>query len=169
MTVLWIAAFALLSAILAHVTALRLGMGALAAYGASLLAGGVVLTASLLFLPQRLDGGSALFAALLFCAWWFIFLNLVQSFESSLRVNVLRQLLRDGGSLDHAAFFARYNDRSLIELRLARLLRSGTVVVRDGRFFVVSTAAKSMANLFRGLKLLVLGRASEFDRVGMSR
>lgn len=166
MTALWIAAFALVSAMIAHVTALRLGMGALAAYGASLLAGGVVLTASLLLLPQRMDGGSALSAALLFCAWWFIFLNLVQSFESSLRVNVLRQLLRDRGSLDHAAFFARYNDRSLIELRLARLMRGGTVVMRDGRLFVVSTPARLMANLFRGLKLLVLGRPSEFDRLG---
>lgn len=166
MAPLWIAGLALFSAVLVHIMALRGGMGALAAYGTSLLAGGVVLMASLLLLPQRMDGGSALSAGLLFCAWWFIFLNLVQSFESSLRVNVLRQLLRDGGSLDHAAFFARYNDRSLIELRLTRLLRSGTVVARDGRFFVVSTAARLMANLFRGLKQLVMGRASEFDRVG---
>ena len=92
-----------------------------------------------------LGTGTALFAGLLhagmarlplFCAWWFILLNLVQSFESSLRVNVLRQLLRDGGSLDHAAFFARDNDRGLIELRwrlCAAMPGSGRVCWRCSR------------------------------------
>lgn len=166
MAALCLAAFALLAAVLVHIAALRLGLSAPAAYGTSLLSGALTLTASLLFLVPLSDPGSATGAWLLYAAWWFIFLNLVQSFQSSLRVNVLRQLLRDGGSLDHAAFYARYNDRSLIELRLERLTRGGTVVTRDGRFFVVSTPARMIANLFRRLKLIVLGRRSEFDRIG---
>jgi hypothetical protein len=157
-----VAGAGLLLAVTGHLAGLRAGFGAIAAYAVSL-AAGTLATMAL----AALAGGDDIwdtFAAslLLFGAWWFIFLNFVQSSQSSLRVNILRQALLNGGTLSHSALFARYNDAALIGLRLDRLLQSGAVAEVNSRYFVVSSSARMLSRLFRGLKLLVLGRPSEF-------
>ncbi len=139
-----------------------MGFGTIAAYAASLFAGTMVTLALAV-----LTGGNGLAqtlaaSLLLFGAWWFVFLNFVQSSQSSLRVNILRQALLNGGTLSHVELSALYNDKTLIGLRLERLVQSGAVVEVDGRYFVVSSSARMLGRLFRGLKLLILGRPSEF-------
>jgi hypothetical protein len=149
-------------AVAGHLAALRAGMGAVAAYLASLVAGTLATVALTIFNEGNGDWDAFAAGLLLFGAWWFVFLNFVQSAQSSLRVNILRQALLNGGTLSHTALFDRYNDAALIGLRLERLVQSGAVVQVDGRYFVVSSSARMLGRLFRGLKLLILGRPSEF-------
>src|SRR5262245_44499771 len=110
MQTLFAAAIALFLAVIGHIVALRLGARHLSAYGVSLMAGAIGVPAALLLLGSSDFGGSALVAMLLFGAWWFLFLNFFQSSQSSLRVNILRQIARHGGTLDHDLLARQYND-----------------------------------------------------------
>jgi hypothetical protein len=157
-----VAGVGLILAVLGHLAALRMGLGAIAAYATSLLSGTMV-TVVFALLTRGEDFAELLAGSLLlFGAWWFVFLNFVQSSQSSLRVNILRQAHLNGGTLGHAELAAQYNDKTLIELRLSRLVQSGAVAKVNDRYFVISSSARMLGRLFRGLKLLILGRPSEF-------
>lgn len=160
---LFAAAAALALAILGHAVSLRAGLRPLAAYAASLIGGmAAVLILTLVMERGGSDLGHMVLSALLFGSWWFIFLNFVQVAQSSLRANILRLLLANGGSMRHDALFAAYSDTALVRLRLGRLTQSGTVAERDGRYMVTSRSAWLLARLFRGMKIVALGRRSEF-------
>jgi hypothetical protein len=150
----------LLLAIAGHAAALRLGARHLVAFGASFALG--MLTVVLVLWRSEDFLASSLLAALLYSCWWFGFLNFFQSSQSSLRVNILRQILACGGRLSHAALFTQYNNPALIRLRLDRLKQSGAVIEKDGRYFLVSSPVNMLGRLFRGMKMLILGRRSEF-------
>ena len=151
-------------AIAVHLLASRAHASLVKAYGASLLAG---LAAGLLVVFLLAPGaplpGKALAAFLLFGSWWFVFMNFIQTSVSSLRVRILRELMSAGGACSRMALLERYSDRHLMDLRLDRLLQAGAVVERDGRLFVVSPALRATARFFRALKVIVLGRRSEFE------
>jgi hypothetical protein len=157
---------ALATAILAHFVATRLHAKRVAGYGFSLLGG--IVTAGLLTVLLASEGETDFLApGLLFASWWFIFLNFVQTSQSSLRVSVLREL-QQGGGISRAALQERYNNRALVLLRLNRLLSAGAVVERNGSYFVKSGSLKFLARFFRVLKIAILGRPSEFEQ-GPSR
>ena len=89
-------------------------------------------------------------------------LNLAQALESSIRIQVLREIIGSGGRLSKTALADRYNDDRLVRLRLSRLLNAEAIVERDGYLFVVSKPLVALARIFRLLKVLVTGRSSEF-------
>ena len=160
----------MVAAVLADVAAARLGLRRTTAYGLSHVGGlGVTLAASLLggFAPSDLEqAAQVVLALLLFVTWWFIFfLNFVQAFQSSLRVRILNLIHESGGRMPKSLLEQHYNDRSLLELRLQRLLAQGFVIERDGRLYVVSGLLRLVAAFFRTLKVVLLGRRSEFDSV----
>ena len=151
----------LLLAIAGHAVALRLGARHLAAYGFSLAIG---MLAVLLVAWTSADmPWSLILAALLYGSWWFGCLNFFQGSQSSLRVNILRRILAEGGSLSHALLYAQYNNPALIRLRLVRLQQGGAIIEERGRYFLVSPSLRMLARLFLGLKIFVMGRRSEFD------
>jgi len=153
--------------ILTDIIASRLGASRVKAYAASLLCGLVVTILVLVVAVKTavaVDFSDVILAFLLFCAWWFILLNFIQSFDSSLRIRLLKIVTDSGGRLSRAELFQHYNDQVLLELRLARLLAQGYVIERGGRLFVVSKQLRLVGHFFRALKLALLGRRSEFDR-----
>jgi hypothetical protein len=158
---LFAAGFGMVLALVGDVAASRLGAGRVASYGTSLLTG----FCATLLLVSLLPGGewpTVVISLLAYGAWWFAFLNLVQSLESSLRVRILGAVRASGGRITRLALATQYNDRRLLGLRLQRLRTSGAVVERDGRLHVVSPGLKAIAGLFRVLKMLLIGRTSEF-------
>jgi hypothetical protein len=161
MQALMAAAAGVLLAIAGHAAALFLGLRPLRAYGASFVVG--MLAVVLLLWGSRELPASLLLAALFFGCWWFGLLNFFQSSQSSLRVNILRQVLANGGTLSHESLFAVYDNPALIRLRLYRLQQSGAVIEKNGRYFVASPSLYVLARLFRVLKILIMGRRSEFD------
>jgi hypothetical protein len=62
---------------------------------------------------------------------YFHFLNLG---ETARRIRILREVVEAGGTLTAGDLLQRYNARMMVEQRLARLLRNGQVVVREGRY-----------------------------------
>jgi hypothetical protein len=151
-------------AIVAHVVASRAGAGIVWSYIWSLIAGflATALPCSMALMWNTFSGWAVLTALLLFGSWWFIFLNIAQAMESSIRVQLVRELLASGGSLPYAQLLDRYNDEGLVRLRLQRLVAGGTVIQREGRLFLQSRPTYLLARFFRLLKVALFGKRSEF-------
>jgi hypothetical protein len=58
----------------------------------------------------------------------------------------------------------QYADDALVQVRLQRLVESGDVVKREGRYFVGRTRLVKISNIIFMAKGLLLGRASEFEK-----
>ena len=155
------ASFGMVFALVGDVVASRMGAGRVTSYGASLLAG-FCATILLLLVLQGSDGPTAMIAMLAYGAWWFAFLNLVQSLESSLRVKILGAMRASGDRISLTELARQYNDRILLGLRLERLRASGAVSEIGGRLRVESRGLKAIASFFRVLKMLLVGKTSEF-------
>lgn len=143
-----------------HVLSLRLGLDSLRAYAVCFLNGLLVAITAAGFSTANL--GPPVTSFLLFICWWFIFLCFVNTGETSLRVRILRELLAANGPVPKHEFIERYNDKSLIYIRLSRLIRGGAIIERDGHFFVISFTLRILARYSRLLKLIILGQHSEF-------
>jgi hypothetical protein len=170
---MWLPIFAaatgMACAILMDIITSRLGVSRTSAYGMSFMCGLVVAIATMFLddLSSAVGGeefGASVLALMLYGTWWFIFLNFVQSFDSSLRVRIMTILYDASGRLRRVELYRSYSDQLILELRLERLRKGGYVVERDGRLFVSSTTLKFLARFFRALKVALLGRRSEFDQ-----
>lgn len=156
------AALGIAIALVVDVAVSRAGGSRIAAYGASLLTGfSATLVVALAGAPA-ISFAPLATAILAFGAWWFVFLNLVQALESSIRVRLINELRIAGGHMPWSVLRERYSDAVLLRLRLNRLQAGGAVVERSGRFYVVSPGLKLIAGVFRFLKTLLLGQDSEF-------
>ncbi len=155
------AGFGMALALVGDVAASRLGAGRVASYGTSLLTG-FLATLLLVFLLPDAEWPTVVISLLAYGAWWFAFLNLVQSLESSLRVKILGAIRASGGQITRPVLATLYNDHRLLGLRLQRLRTSGAIVERDGRLHVMSPGLKAISGFFRILKMLLIGRPSEF-------
>lgn len=156
------AALGMLAALIADVLSSRLGASRLASYGTSLLAGLLATVGGALLLSRASPAASTGTAVIAYGAWWFIFLNLVQALESSLRVKLLGEIRAAGGRISSADLEARYNDTALLQLRLQRLIAGGAVAQSNRHLRVVSPGLRAIAGLFRVLKKVLIGRTSEF-------
>jgi hypothetical protein len=89
---------------------------------------------------------------------YFHFLNLG---ETARRVRILREFVEAGGTLDESGLLKRYNGSQIVQIRLQRLLSSGQVALREGRYVLRDPTVARMAGIIRVLKRLLLGRAGE--------
>jgi hypothetical protein len=93
----------------------------------------------------------------------FTFLCLVAAGETSVRFQIVRLLSASPNGLTPAELDARYRDTSILDARLARLVGSGAVVLEAERYHVRSVPLVIVARLFRGCRMVIYGRGSEFD------
>lgn len=160
MEVLSYSAAGMLFAIAGHILACRAGCGALRAYATSLVVGAAISAG----IASSGDSAWVIVTTLeIYGAWWFVFLNLVQASESSLRMQILREVIAAGGAMPMSELLSRYNDDTLLRLRLRRLVEGKGVALREGRLHVRSALLRGLARFFLGLKLVTLGKRSEFD------
>jgi hypothetical protein len=98
------------------------------------------------------------YAALGYC--YFHFVNLG---ETARRIRLLRELHDAGGSLTHEELLIRYSAKEIVDTRLRRLLSTGQIVCREQRYFIGSPIMMVIARAMVALKILLLGKASEYD------
>ena len=98
------------------------------------------------------------YAALGYC--YFHFVNLG---ETARRIRILRELIEAGGTLSEAELLARYNAAEIVRVRIGRLLKTGQIVLADGRYVIARRALLVSARIVVMLKRLTLGRPSEFE------
>lgn len=95
--------------------------------------------------------------------WWFIYLNVVQAVESSLRLRMLFEVKTNGGSLTETKLRDTYNDKTLITLRLKRLEEGKSIVKKEGKYYLQSKKLRKAAHFFTVLKKISTGRSSQFE------
>jgi hypothetical protein len=98
------------------------------------------------------------YAALSYC--FFNFANLGQS---SIRVRIFARIAARSDGVSVAEIARDYNEAMLMEMRLQRLVESGDLVLRDGRYFLGRTRFVPIAKVIFGIKRLILGKVSEFE------
>ena len=86
---------------------------------------------------------------------YFHFLNLG---ETARRVRLLRELLEAGGTLTEDELLRRYSADELIHQRLGRLLRSGQVVLDNGRYHIGDPTILRISQALQCLQRLLLRR-----------
>lgn len=98
------------------------------------------------------------YSSLSYC--YFHFLNLG---ETARRIRILMEIYdsKDGLSMDE--ILIRYNAKEIIERRINRLINSGQVIYKDGRYFIGNPIMLLMSKIIIAMKLILLGKKSEFD------
>lgn len=99
-----------------------------------------------------------IYSALGYC--YFHFINLG---ETARRIRILREIYEAQDSLSLPEILQRYNAKHVVDLRMRRLLGNGQIVERQGRYYIGSPVMLWIAKSITLLKLLVLGKRSEFD------
>ena len=98
------------------------------------------------------------YSALGYC--YFHFLNLG---ETARRIRIVRELYDSEGGLSLDGILARYSALDIVQKRVERLLNNGQISEKNGRYYVGSPVMLIMAKIMVAMKLIFLGKKSEFD------
>jgi hypothetical protein len=121
-------------------------------------------TAGVMARADRLGLALAWCLAYLALVYWYIF-GFYNLGESARRIRLLIELEAAGErGLSRVELLAAYNARMIVEARLGRMLTSGQVVERDGRYVIGRPLMLYGAKALVLLKLAFLGARSEFGR-----
>lgn len=91
---------------------------------------------------------------------YFHFINLG---ETGRRVRLMWELRDAPVGYTEVELVARYSAKEITEIRMGRLLRSGQVVLNEGRYRIGKPTVLTMARILITLKRLLLKKSSEFD------
>ncbi len=94
------------------------------------------------------------YVALAFGFWAFLNLNM-----TSLRIRMLRELLRSEHGMARAELFDRYSPEEFLRRRLARLERSGDLGLFDGHYSVRSRKLLYVDNCLKVLRAVIFAGA----------
>ncbi len=100
----------------------------------------------------------ATYGALGYC--YFHFVNLG---ETARRIRLVRELHQAPAGLTYPEILLRYNAAQITDLRMQRLLKTRQVALRQGRYFIDRPLFLAISKLMVALKVVVLGKRSEFD------
>lgn len=90
---------------------------------------------------------------------YFHFINLG---ETARRIRIIREIDAAGRPLTREEILDRYSAESIVQVRLQRLLSTGQIAQREGRYYLANPTVLRMAQMIVLMKRLVLGKRSEF-------
>ncbi len=97
--------------------------------------------------------GVATYLALAFGFWAFLNLNI-----TSMRIRILRELLRAGGSIALSDMPVLYTAPERLRRRLERLEKGGQIMCKDGRWLLSSWQVLAVARCIGALRTFILPR-----------
>lgn len=83
--------------------------------------------------------------------------------ESSIRTRILRELHDSESGLSEKELAERYNTKNMFENRIKRLIDNKQLILQNGKFHIKSNFLAAVAKAIVLLKLLIIGKRSEFD------
>lgn len=145
------------------------GLGMLKSVILGFITGGlsVILTELYLLVGSGMPIGDALgnivtnliiYACLGYC--YFHFINLG---ETARRIRILRELYDSKEGLSMEEILKRYNARDIVKIRINRLVNNGQIIFKNNRYYIGKPIMLLMAKIIIRMKLMVLGKESEFD------
>ncbi|MBY0522095.1 MAG: hypothetical protein K2R98_01775 [Gemmataceae bacterium] len=99
-----------------------------------------------------------LFNALIYLALSYGYFNFIQLNVSSLRIRMLHELSVNAQGLSEQKLLDLYNEREMLEYRLARLVQGQQIAERRGRLYFRRSAVYAIALVIDFCKRLVVGR-----------
>ena len=90
---------------------------------------------------------------------YFHFINLG---ETARRIRIIREITAAGRPLTREEILDSYNAEAIVGVRINRLLSTGQISFREGRYYLANPTILYMARIIVLMKLLVLGKRSEF-------
>lgn len=91
---------------------------------------------------------------------YFHFVNLG---ETARRIRLLRELYDSEAGLSMAELLARYTSQEVLNRRMDRLIGTEQVLRKDRRLYIGKRTVLYMARIIMLMKMLFLGKRSEFD------
>lgn len=110
-----------------------------------------------IFLPV-LTTNLIMYSSLGYC--YFHFINLG---ETARRVRMLRELYNSREGLSSEEILERYNAKSIVEMRINRLLNNNQIICKNDRYYIGNPTVLLMAKIILVMKIIILGKKSEFD------
>lgn len=99
-----------------------------------------------------------IYLALGYC--YFHFINLG---ETARRIRILNEIYYSDGGLTVENILKRYNADTIIDARLKRLLANNQLSSVDNKFFIKNSLMLHITKVMVFMKLIVIGKESEFD------
>lgn len=99
-----------------------------------------------------------IYTSLSYC--YFHFVNLA---ITARRIRLIRELYSFEDGLTMGEILRQYNARDMIENRIKRLIDSGQIVFRNGRYFIGKPVILLISEIIIIMKRSLLGKRSEFD------
>lgn len=93
-----------------------------------------------------------------YCYFHFITLG-----ETARRIRILRELYDSPKGLSVDEILERYNAKEIVEKRIKRLLDNGQIIYKNGKYYIGNPTMVLMAKIIITMKLILLGKRSEFD------
>lgn len=93
-----------------------------------------------------------------YCYWAYINLG-----ETSLRIRILREMYETQKALPIEKLFSIYNPDNMFEIRMSRLLKYNQIVCKNDRYFIGKSILLLIAKAIVIIKLMIIGKKSEFD------
>jgi hypothetical protein len=93
----------------------------------------------------------------------YCYFNLANLGQSSIRIRMYSEIESAPAGVSVSDMSLRYSDAAFLEMRLQRLIESGDIYQRDGRYFLSRGRLALLAKVMRALKSVFLGKASQFD------
>ena len=95
----------------------------------------------------------AIYVLLSYC--YFHFVNMG---ETARRIRILTELMSAREGLSLREILERYNSKDIVECRLARLVNTGQVIYKNGKYYAGNSAMLAIAVAAAAAKRLIFGR-----------
>jgi hypothetical protein len=89
--------------------------------------------------------------------------NFVNLGQASVRVRIYKELLSHPDGVGIHILKETYDEESMLQARIARLVNAGDLLVVNGRYRIGRKRLLVIANVIFALKHIILGRQSEFN------
>lgn len=99
-----------------------------------------------------------IYLALSYCSY-----NFMQLGQTSIRIRIYSEIAARPGGINVEEMRREYDDKALTDGRLRRLIESGDIVEREGRYYVGRYRLVGISNIIFGAKRFLLGKGSEFE------
>jgi hypothetical protein len=98
-----------------------------------------------------------------YIAFSYCYFHFVNLGETARRIRLLREIYNEASGITKTELVKRYNSKTMLELRLNRLLNKGQIIARANRYFIHSRLMLLITRVIVNLKWIIIGKKSEFD------
>ena len=95
---------------------------------------------------------------IIYCSLGYCYFHFINLGETARRVRILRELHDSKKGLSMAEILERYSAKDIIEKRINRLIDTGQIIYKNGRYYTGSPAMLLIAKIITTMKLIITGK-----------